>query len=167
MSTMVMLNECRVRFLAGARIPKSLARVTVDALTQTFHHSLRGDMSKTYFLEISEVLDQSGLLGIDDNTEPRYFAYAFGNLATVGYAAKEGLAEVAASKITDVSVLFTEVTGINQELEDGARVVSRLQADAETVSIVLRKKLSAERKAEKGAVLLADNEAALATAVSE
>lgn len=105
-------------------------------------------MSKTYFLEISEVLD-----GLLDDSDPRYFAYAFGTLATVGYAAKEGLASLADAKVANVSVLFTEVAGINQEPEDGSRVITRLQADTETVSIVLRKKLSAERKADKVASL--------------
>lgn len=108
-------------------------------------------MSKTYFLEISEVLDSNDIRFHEN--DPRYFAYTYGSLATVGYAAKEGLASLVDAKVANVNVLLSEVAGINQEPEDGARVVTRLQADAETVSIVLRKKLSAERKAEKVAGL--------------
>jgi CMP-2-keto-3-deoxyoctulosonic acid synthetase len=72
-----------------------------------------------------------------------YVTFAYGDFAVMNFAAKAGLKEID-GKSGDFSARVVEVEAIGTE--DEKRTVVSVQGDAETVAVVLKKKVARERK---------------------
>ncbi len=84
-------------------------------------------------------------LTIADEANDTYVAHTYGDFAVVNFAAKQAY-KVIDGKPGDFSARLVEVERIGEP--DEKRVVCSVSGDAETVTVVLKKKISVERKAQ-------------------
>lgn len=85
----------------------------------------------TYFLTIADV----------ENDE--FVSQAYGEFPEMNFVAKAGLKRIA-GKTGDFSARIVEVERVGDE--DAKRTVTSITGDAETVAVVVKKKIATERK---------------------
>jgi hypothetical protein len=88
-------------------------------------------MSSTYFVTIANV------------ETDEFVTFAYGDFKVMNFAAKAGLAAIAGAD-GDFSAKVVEVESIGSD--ESKRSVVSVQGDAETVTVVLKKKIANERK---------------------
>ncbi len=76
-----------------------------------------------------------------------FVTYAYGDFKVMNFAAKAGLAEIA-NESGDFSARIVEVENVGSP--DEKRTVVSVQGDAETVAVVVKKKIARERKEQTG-----------------
>lgn len=87
------------------------------------------------------------LITIADETNDSFVAHGYGDFSAMRFLAKSGLAAID-GKDGDFRARVVEVEEIGVEPADNARVVCSVGGDAETVAVVLKKKIATERKRE-------------------
>lgn len=85
------------------------------------------------------------LVTVSDETNDSFVAYAYGDFDTIRYASKQALGAIA-EKTGDFRARIVEASEVGVEPDESARVVCSVGGDAETVTVVLKKKIATERK---------------------
>lgn len=84
----------------------------------------------------------------DENETGEHVTFAWGDFGVMNYAAKSGLKEIA-GQTGDFRARIVEVESVGSE--DEKRSVVSITGDAETVAVVVKRKIANEKKEQGGA----------------